>query len=122
MLVVLDINAASSIKYGVQTCGTPEGFLSIMEMHPTDDTFCFADSRSKRAFDLFKTFCDEMCFTSSDYYDELRCFKDYDPYDFHLAMQAEEEFIKEILEDEYYNDLLDDYYATLRDAMPNCFD
>ena len=34
----------------------------------------------------------------------------------------EELFMDELLADAYYAELLDDYYETLRDAMPNCYD
>ena len=59
-------------------------------------------------------FCDEMGIQPIDYCNMLTYYNCIEPEIF-----DEEDTI---MEEEYYAELLDDYYATLRDAMPNCFD
>ena len=59
-------------------------------------------------------FCDEMGIHPIDYANMLTYYNCIEPEIF-----DEEDTI---MEEEYYAELLDDYYATLRDAMPNCFD
>jgi hypothetical protein len=58
MKVVLNIYGKCSIEGCVEYCNTPEGFLSIQEMHP-EDHFVVENEESQKALDLYK-FLDEI--------------------------------------------------------------
>ena len=113
MLVVLDLNTPRCIKYGVQFCNTPEGFLSIKEIHP-DDEFCFADEKSKQSFITFMDFMEAMGFTSGDWFAETYFWdNEYDPNDFHVERRLKEE----LLRNEYYAELQQEYDDTIHSLM-----
>ena len=75
MQVILNVSMPSCIKQGVQYCSTPEGFMSIKQMHPEDE-FIIQDEESYDAWMDYRTelamkevydFCDGMGITLSDF-------------------------------------------------------
>lgn len=68
MKVVLNIYAKSMFANGVQVCSSPEGFESIMEMHPEDE-FIIEDEDSWNRYEDFLDFLESMGWKASDYFE-----------------------------------------------------
>ena len=127
MQVILDVNKTSSVSWNVQVCSSVAGFIDVMKRHPEDE-FVITEESVSAYVDYMRAlasldwdeFCEDMCITKQDYDAMIDFYQNVEPLP--DPVHDEELFIDELLAEDYYAELLDDYYATLRDAMPNCFD
>jgi hypothetical protein len=78
-----------------------------------EDTFCFADEKSRQSFITFMDFMEAMGFTSGDWFAETYFWdNEYDPNDFHIERRIKEE----LLADDYWMDM----YEAMLETQLSC--
>ena len=118
MKVILDVNRPSSLSCLVQSCSSVEGFIEVMKMHPNDE-FVISEGSSDAYVDYMRTlasldwdeFCDEMHISKQNY-DAM--------IDYYMNAEAmpdpkhdEELFREELLAEDYYAELQQEYDDTI---------
>ena len=123
MKVILDVNKPSCLSWNVQVVSSVEGFLGLQEIYPDDDFVI--DPESFEAYETYmkrlttlecERFLDDMHITKSDYDAMIDYYVNVSPEVF--VLWEEQVTHEELLRDEYYAELKQDYWETLRDAMP----
>ena len=118
MQVILDVNKTSSISYNVQVCSSVAGFIDIMKMHPEDE-FVISEGSSDAYVDYMKElasldwneFCDEMHISKQDYDAMINYYVNIEPMP--DPIHDEELFIDELLAEDYYAELQQEYDETI---------
>jgi hypothetical protein len=88
MKVVLNIYATRKfVAGGIQMCNSPEGFESIMEMHPEDE-FIIEDEDSWNKYENFLDFLEVMGWKASDYFAITQTMDDLAALEAELELEA----------------------------------